>query len=407
MRKFRAWLRNTPTAMWILVLGTFVNIVFFSFLWPLNAIYLHSVLHKSMGVTGIVLFVYSLAGFFGNFIGGWLYDRFGAIKVLSVNAGVCVPVVASLAAFHQFSVYVLLITAFGMLSLVPFPVLNALIVRAWTTGQRRGFNYNYVTFNVGTAVGTAAGGVLAEWSFQAIYILLACGYTIFFFMVLLLYRRYFSTFSSVVSEDKLQANSPQSTTQRPIRWSPIFIILIGYGIAWAIYVQWMTIIPIYMQLIHIRASDYSLLWTINGIVVVLFQPLISWIIRHAPSLTLQLVAGIPLYGFSFLCITFSHSYLMFVLGILLLSIGEMFVWPAVPSVLSTLVPPGKHGVVQGAVGSVAALGRMVGPLIGGMLYDTVPISKVLILFALSAMIPFTLFSINHRRQFHTSVETSA
>ncbi|MDP4147164.1 MAG: MFS transporter [Bacillota bacterium] len=404
MNKIKVLVKGVPIQMWVIAIGVFVNIVFFSLLWPVNAIYFHSVLHKSMTVTGMVLFVYSLAGFFGNSIGGMLYDRFGANKILLVNTLISIVVIVSFIIWqHNFWIYSGLITVFGFLSYVPFPVFNALVTRAWPKGGRKGYNLIYVIFNVGTAIGTAVGGLLAHWSFLVIFIALAIGNLIFFFIALFIFRSYFPS-SNTGTRDK--RDGQKLATNTAIHWGPIVTVLIGYGIAWCIYVQWMTIVPVYMQFIRLNTSTYSMLWTINGLAVVFFQPCINWFVKRFPSLTLQLVGGIPLFGLSFFCLMFSHSYFVFVLGMLLLTFGELLVWPAVPTILSASTPSDKHGFIQGTVGSFAALGRMIGPLIGGWLYDTLPILIVLAVLTFSAVLPFILFMLHHLRQRASHVDNS-
>ncbi|MDP4156955.1 MAG: MFS transporter, partial [Bacillota bacterium] len=67
---------------------------------------------------------------------------------------------------------------------------------------------------------------------------------------------------------------------------------------------------------------------------------------------------------------YAHSFGGFVAGMVVLTIGEMFVWPAVPTVAFQLAPKGREGFYQGFVNSTATGGRMLGPLAGGMLVDT-------------------------------------
>ena len=64
-----------PKVVWFLIIGTFVNTVGNSFLWPLNSIYIHNHLGKSLTIAGFVLMLNSLAGVFGNLIGGFLFDK--------------------------------------------------------------------------------------------------------------------------------------------------------------------------------------------------------------------------------------------------------------------------------------------------------------------------------------------
>ncbi|KPB05324.1 MFS transporter, partial [Bacillus sp. CHD6a] len=62
-------------------------------------------------------------------------------------------------------------------------------------------------------------------------------------------------------------------------------------------------------------------------------------------------------------------YMAFVVAMIIITIGEMFVWPAVPTVANQLAPKGREGFYQGIVNSTATGGRMLGPLMGGVLVD--------------------------------------
>ena len=61
---------------------------------------------------------------------------------------------------------------------------------------------------------------------------------------------------------------------------------------------------------------------------------------------------------------------------IILTIGEMFIWPAVPTVAFELAPKGREGFYQGIVNSTATGGRMVGPLLGGILVDLYSMSAL-------------------------------
>ena len=57
------------------------------------------------------------------------------------------------------------------------------------------------------------------------------------------------------------------------------------------------------------------------------------------------------------------------IAMIVLTIGEMLVWPGVPSIAAELAPQGRAGFYQGIVNSTATGGRMLGPLFGGMIAD--------------------------------------
>ncbi len=60
---------------------------------------------------------------------------------------------------------------------------------------------------------------------------------------------------------------------------------------------------------------------------------------------------------------------MFMAAMIILTVGEMLVWPAVPTIANDLAPKGREGFYQGFVNSTATGGRMIGPLLGGVLVD--------------------------------------
>ena len=58
------------------------------------------------------------------------------------------------------------------------------------------------------------------------------------------------------------------------------------------YIQWQTTVSMYVQSAGISLSSYSVLWTVNGLVIVLLQPLLSWCIRrYAWTLQVQILIG--------------------------------------------------------------------------------------------------------------------
>ncbi|VEH80972.1 major facilitator superfamily transporter YttB [Bacillus licheniformis] len=58
-----------PRTLWLLVIGMFINVTGASFLWPLNTIYIHQHLGKSLTAAGFVLMLNSGANVLGNLFG--------------------------------------------------------------------------------------------------------------------------------------------------------------------------------------------------------------------------------------------------------------------------------------------------------------------------------------------------
>ncbi len=406
--RLRNWANGYPLIVWLLGLSAFIHVGGLSLLWPVNAIYIHSVLGKPLTVAGLVLMVYSGAGFVGSFVGGWLYDRIGATPVLLlglITSGLVIlaPVVSA-----NWYLYIAVMAVFGTTCAIPFPVLNALAGHAWPEGGRRAFNFLYVANNIGVAAGTAVGGVLAQWSFSVVFIGISIAYFICAALVLMVFREAFSAVSRTAAASESGWSETVSQDVLPsVPWVPIGVLFLGFVLAWSIYVQWQSTISVYMQTLGYPLSWYSLLWTLNGLLIFAAQPVISAVIRRIPALGMHMVLGTVLYAVAFALLMVGHAYPVFVAGMVIMTIGELFVWPSVPAAVTQLSPPHRLGLLQGLVGSCATLGRMIGPVIGGYLYDHVSMNTLLLIASVATAVPTLCFVVFGRLYRKTPVPTSA
>ena len=75
------------------------------------------------------------------------------------------------------------------------------------------------------------------------------------------------------------------------------------------YIQWETTIASFTQSINISMSQYSVLWTINGIMILVAQPLIRPIIVILRgNLKHQMFVGILIFMSSYLVTSFAHHF---------------------------------------------------------------------------------------------------
>lgn len=150
----------------------------------------------------------------------------------------------------------------------------------------------------------------------------------------------------------------------------MLIVSFGFLLCWVAYVQWQTTIATYTQEINITLKQYSLLWTINGMIIVLAQPVLSRTIKFIlKTVKLQMIVGLFIFIGSFLIASVAEHFSGFVAAMTIMSIGEMLIWPAVPTIANELAPKGKEGFYQGVVNCAATCGRMIGPLLGGLIVD--------------------------------------
>lgn len=113
--------------------------------------------------------------------------------------------------------------------------------------------------------------------------------------------------------------------------------------------------------------------------ILVAQPLIRPIITLLKgNLKSQMIVGIFVFMLSFLVTSFAEQFSVFLIGMIILTFGEMFIWPAVPAIANYLALEGKQGQYQGVVNSASTVGKAFGPLIGGILVDAFNMSVMFI-----------------------------
>lgn len=364
-----------PKAVWILVLAMAINTTGSSFLWPFNTLYIHEYLGESMTKAGMALFVNSALAIVGNYLGGKAFDRLGGKKTLVISVIGLVLSSVGLLLFHQTYVgYVAMLGLIGFVGGMVFPTIYAMTGVIWPEGGRRAFNAIYVAQNVGVALGTAVSGQIAAFSIQYIFIANLVLYIAFAIIL-------FIGLSWIHAPSRMHTTHDETeTTRTPLARGAartMLLVSIGYALLWFVYVQWQGTFAVHTKSLGVTISEYSILWTINGALIVFAQPLLTPILRwFGDDLKRQLMTGTGIFLLSYLIVPFTGGFKMFLVAMIILTIGEMFIWPAVPAMAARLAPIGKEGEFQGYVNIAASAGRMISPTVGGLIYDLSGMSAV-------------------------------
>lgn len=361
-----------PKKLWFLAIGLIINVTGNSFLWPLTTIYVSDVLGRTATVAGVVLLLQAAMGMVGSLLGGVLYDRIGGRKTILI--GVCIAIVAVilLAFFRMWGVYLLLMMILGFSNGMIPPAVYAMAGGVWPEGGRKAFNLMYVSQNIGVAIGSAVGGLVAQFSFQLTFLTNAFTYICFALLVWFGLNEHIATQHRGVERHTMTKAEDAKNRAGLVA---LIVLCTGFAFTWVTYVQWQTSISKYMHDLGFSLASYSLLWTINGALILLFQPFSTFIIyRLLPSIRGQLLTGGVIFIIGFIVVDqMQPLYSGFLIGMMIITIGEIFIWPAVPNGAAQLAPEGKKGLYQGMVNTFSTAGRMVGPLIGGLLYDYINI----------------------------------
>ncbi|WP_100007531.1 MDR family MFS transporter [Staphylococcus pseudintermedius] len=356
---------NMPKEIWWLVIGMAINITGASFLWPLNTIYMNEELDKSLSTAGLVLMVNSFGMIVGNLLGGTLFDKLGGYRTIMLGTIVSLCATILLNFFHGWPWYAIWLIMLGFGGGMIIPAIYAMAGAVWPQGGRQTFNAIYLAQNIGVALGAALGGFVAELSFNYIFMANLAMYVIFFFIALFQFNM---DYQATVKHQETLENVAHIQNKK--HFTALILLCVMFALCWIAYVQWQTTIASFTQSIGISMSQYSLLWTVNGVLILVGQPLILPIIHLIKGqLKKQLYFGLVVFILSFFVTSFATSFSIFVVGMVIMTFAEMFVWPAVPTIANNLAPKGREGVYQGIVNSASTVGKAFGPLVGGILVD--------------------------------------
>ncbi|KRN28914.1 major facilitator superfamily permease [Lactobacillus selangorensis] len=349
---------------WLLAGSLFSNIGN-SFIWPLTTVYMHERLKESLVVVGIVLLFNSLASILGNFVGGRLFDKIQPYKIILaaiVTAGI--PMIILIFS-NGWPVFPILLIIIGFGNGIILTLLNSLGTTIQDKDGRYVFNMLYFFQNLGNVIGTSMVGFIYGYSFSLLFVIAATLYFLFFIVASRTYR---VTIPRKKPAVKKQTGKPQKMP-RP-NMILIYIFGITLFIVWMAYEQWLSNLSVYMTDLKIPLRNYSLLWTINGGLIVLTQLFINWNDgRILKNIYHQIYLGFLLCVSSFGILLFAHQYWQFILAMCVLTLGESAAFPSVPALVNDLSPYNEKGHYQGLISAFPALGRALGPLAGSLLIE--------------------------------------
>src|SRR5690625_4598041 len=245
-----------PRYIWILAIATTISVTGGSFLWPLNTIYMHNELGKSLAFAGMILMFNQAATITGNLIGGILFDKYSAYKTILYGTGLAMLSAITLSFFHNIGTYSVLLVLIGFGTGITWPVMFAMAGSVWPDAGRRSFKAVYVAQNFGVRLGATLGGYVASISFNYIFMANATLFTMFFLMAFFFYRdmdekRDQQMHTSVIEQSGEIKNRGS--------FKALLILSTGFLIAWFAYSQWQSTIASHTQDIGIPLEQYSML----------------------------------------------------------------------------------------------------------------------------------------------------
>ena len=347
---------------WV-ALASLLNNTGAAFLWPLTTMYMHNYLHESLTTAGVVMLLMSICMMVGNYLGGWLFDHWDQYQTAILGVTISTVAIFTLIFAHGWPWFAILMMLNSLGDGINMTIVNSYGSLVSDHSSRYVFNYIYMAFNVGVVIGTLAVGVLLPISVVLVFTVA----TVFYFLLALvvvfaLKVRVPLPPKTPRSREKLASRSHQQALVL------IWLILLNFVTIHLSYSLWESVMAVHMTNMGIPFYAYSLLWTLNGVLIIVGQPLVNKLSPYV-RLSSQIMVGILIFASSFLLLIFARNLWAFVLDFVLLTIGEMASFAGLPAWIAQLTTVNEAGHYQGLLNIMMSIGRAIGPLYGGFVID--------------------------------------
>lgn len=365
---------------WLLI-GSLITSTAMSFIWPLNTIYMHNTLHQTLTVAGIVLGVNQLATMLGNWLGGILFDQWSIYYTSLVGVMINILALGLLIFLNFWPIYAFLIVLSGFSNGILTTCIYSLATRVQNKKTSSIFNMLYFTSNFGLVFGTLAVGYLLKIGVSYIFTLASLTQVIFLIIVI----RYFN----IVNYNKGYSKKKVVVKGKFLIWSVLLALLLS----WVVYTQWQSNLSAYMLGKGFSIKQYSFLWTLNAVLIITFQPVLTlfndFLIKHIIS---RINVGLFLFAVAFFILLLNHNYFILGISMAFLTFGEILLFPGVASLVDIYAPNNESGIYQGLVQMFTAGGKAVGPFIGAAIIDCSNYKVLFLCLVLIIMAAIFIFS---------------
>jgi len=400
--------RGMKKEVYILVICMLINGIG-NFVYPLLTIILTDRVSLSSKKIGMIIMCFMIVQGVFMALSGILIDRFGRKIMLQVfySLGIISYLLCTVCKDGMF-IFFLFLASGAFLSSTP--IYNTLIGDYTDNSDRKeAFSLLYLANNIGYAIAPLLSGILYANHIKLLFYLnsLFTFISIVIFSIFIREKHSNRKFHKVNNINKTETETAIKTDKDTviIRDEPtcnllVFfkntpILIIGAFIVFFFqfgYSQWGFLLP--MQLLSYfgkqGAEKYGILGAVNGIAVILITPVLTIIFKKIRT-SYNLALGGILYATAFFMFSIAKDYSLFVIGIIIMTMGEIYVSINYQVLIANNSDNRYRGRINSILSTITGGGLALGPVVIGYLEDFnyflrwVIVSVVLILASLTLL----------------------
>lgn len=313
--------RGLSKEVWWLSLITLINRAG-TMVIPFLSLYLTKSLNFSHSNVGWIMSAFGLGSVLGSWIGGKLTDKIGYYKVMLISlfaTGAAFIGLQYLTNLYSFCIGIFIVMLIAdMFRPAMFVALSAY---SKPENKTRSVTLIRLAINLGFSAGPALGGlIITTLSYNGLF--WVDGITCILASILLinvLNPKSTTTLDKITTENPISAYSDK----------PFWIFLIAMCLFGVVFLQYFSTMPLYYKDVHILSElEIGILMGMNGFLIfVLEMPLVKWLENSKYTKSGLMLFGAVLTGLSFIILNLTSWIGILVIGMLLMTIGEMIAFP--------------------------------------------------------------------------------
>lgn len=375
-----------------------------AFVYPLMTLFLTKKVGMTESMAGYYIALFGIIFVPASLIGGKISDTFGRKKIIVICdslAAICYIICGfiepSITTVH------IIMAAIFFLGLAD-PSHTSLIGDVTTPENRDGaFSLAYLGFNIGFAIGPVVGGMLFEnhlrWFFigDGLTTLAATA------LVMIYVKETIHLSKAEVSAERAMEKHESGSILRVLYRRPYLIVfsilLFGYNFS---YSQWGFLMPLHVESLFQGngASVYGKLAALNGIIVMLFTPILTRMFINKTNLRKVVIGGI-FYSIGFGILGYYSNLSVFIISVIILTLGEISCAISTMPYIINNTPASHRGRMSSMLPIIFGAGQSIGPFVMGMVTESVGISKswniILVILLVSTFSMYLLNRYNDKK----------
>lgn len=307
--------------VWWLALITLINRAG-TMVIPFLSLYLTESLHFTLNNVAWIMSAFGFGSVAGSWLGGKLTDKIGYYKVMFYSllaTGFLFIGLQFLNTFVSFSIGIFLVMLVA--DMFRPAMFVALSTYSKPENKTRSVTLIRLAINLGFSAGPAIGGIIiTAMSYSGLFWVDGITCIIATFVLLNVLHPKKST-----PLDTIKVANPKSAYSD----TPFLIFLGAMMLFGIVFLQYFSTMPLYYKDVHtLTELEIGLLMGMNGFIIFVFEmPLIKWLENSQFTKTGLMLFGAILTGLSFMVLNMTSWVGILIVGMLLMTIGEMIAFP--------------------------------------------------------------------------------